>query len=33
MAIALLASVVLMYNVRANNEPSSSLVTAKKVAG
>ena len=33
MAIALLASVVLMYNVRANNEPSSSSVKAKKVAG
>lgn len=33
MAIALLSSVVLMYNVRANPQPATSSVTAKKVAG
>ncbi|QDI10068.1 Putative tartrate transporter [Klebsiella electrica] len=33
MAIALLASVVLMYNVRANDASSAALTTTKKLAG
>ena len=33
MAIALLASVVLMYNVRANDDRTSALMTTKKLAG
>ena len=33
MAIALLASVVLMYNVRANDDRTAALMTTKKLAG
>lgn len=32
MAIALLASVVLMYNVRANDDRTAALMTTKKLA-
>ncbi|VEC87704.1 MFS transporter [Raoultella ornithinolytica] len=33
MAIALLASVVLMYNVRANDDRTAALMTTKKACG